>query len=54
MSESNRLRHLADCWRRLAECDSFDLKSYRLGWADYLDFLARLEERPGALAPPAA
>ena len=51
MSEDNRLRHLADCWRRLAEVDSQAQKSYRLAWADYLDCLVRLEDRPESTNP---
>jgi len=53
MSEDNRLRHLADCWRRLAEVDSHAQRGYGLAWADYLDCLARLEDRP-ELANPGA
>jgi len=53
MSEANRLRHLADCWRRLAEVDSHAQRGYGLAWADYLDCLVRLEDRPEFANPGA-
>ena len=43
MSQIERFRYLAECWRRLAEFGDLDQKSFRLAWADHLDCLARLE-----------
>jgi hypothetical protein len=51
LSLARRLHHLADCWRRLAEADAFEQKSFRLAWADHLDCLARREAESGTAAP---
>lgn len=48
MSQIERFRYLAECWRRLAELGDLDQKSFRLAWADHLDCLARLEAKLAA------
>jgi len=44
MTEAERLRAMADVWRRLAEVGASGEKRPRLEWADYIDRLLRLQE----------